>query len=468
LSPKFTSSSPIRRRADVTEPVRGGTRIAVTAGILTVPLVGLLLVLRQPSLDLRWEHHPAHFWLVLITAMLSAVLAYATGDAAGRRGDARLLYVSLAFLSSAGFLGLHALATPGVLLEKSNTGFLIATPVGVGIGSVFAALSTADFSGDSAVRHVRIGKLLRWVLLGFMVLWAVWSLASLPPLDRPPQFAERFPLLLAVPAVLLYAGSAVRYIQLWRRHPSLMLVAVPSAFILLAEAMVAIAFARNWHLSWWEWHVLLLLAFGLVALSAQNAWREERFAELYLPQTSAGNRDISVLFADLEGFTSFSETHEPDEVGRMLNEYFAAAVPAVVTPYGGDVDRIIGDALMVTFNKRGDQPDHAERAAGAGLALQKATLDLGKHHPDWPRFRVGINSGHVSVSLLGAEGGRTHTIVGDTVNIASRIEGTAPTGGVAIGPDTKALLPDAVTTPLGQLQLKGRQEPLDVYLLTSL
>ena len=468
MSPKFTSSSPIRRRADVTEPVRGGTRIAVTAGILTVPLVGLLLVLRQPSLDLRWEHHPAHFWLVLITAMLSAVLAYATGDAAGRRGDARLLYVSLAFLSSAGFLGLHALATPGVLLEKSNTGFLIATPVGVGIGSVFAALSTADFSGDSAVRHVRIGKLLRWVLLGFMVLWAVWSLASLPPLDRPPQFAERFPLLLAVPAVLLYAGSAVRYIQLWRRHPSLMLVAVPSAFILLAEAMVAIAFARNWHLSWWEWHVLLLLAFGLVALSAQNAWREERFAELYLPQTSAGNRDISVLFADLEGFTSFSETHEPDEVGRMLNEYFGAAVPAVVTPYGGDVDRIIGDALMVTFNKRGDQRDHAERAAGAGLALQKATLDLGKHHPDWPRFRVGINSGHVSVSLLGAEGGRTHTIVGDTVNIASRIEGTAPTGGVAIGPDTKALLPDAVTTPLGQLQLKGRQEPLDVYLLTSL
>ena len=458
----------MRRRADVTEPVRGGTRIAVTAGILTVPLVGLLLVLRQPSLDLRWEHHPAHFWLVLITAMLSAVLAYATGDAAGRRGDARLLYVSLAFLSSAGFLALHALATPGVLLEKSNTGFLIATPVGVGIGSVFAALSTADFSGDSAVRHVRIGKLLRWVLLGFMVLWAVWSLASLPPLDRPPQFAERFPLLLAVPAVLLYAGSAVRYIQLWRRHPSLMLVAVPSAFILLAEAMVAIAFARNWHLSWWEWHVLLLLAFGLVALSAQNAWREERFAELYLPQTSAGNRDISVLFADLEGFTSFSETHEPDEVGRMLNEYFGAAVPAVVTPYGGDVDRIIGDALMVTFNKRGDQRDHAERAAGAGLALQKATLDLGKHHPDWPRFRVGINSGHVSVSLLGAEGGRTHTIVGDTVNIASRIEGTAPTGGVAIGPDTKALLPDAVTTPLGQLQLKGRQEPLDVYLLTSL
>ena len=450
------------------ESTRSGTRIALTTVVLAVPLLGLFLLLWQPKLDLRWEHHPAHFWLVLITAVLSAILAYATGEAAGRRGDARLLYVSLAFLSSAGFLALHALATPGVLLAKSNTGFLIATPVGVALGSVFGALSTADFSGNSAVRHVRIGKRLRWALLVLMVGWAVWSLASLPPLNRPPQFAEGLPLLLAVPAVLLYGGSAVRYVQFWRRRPSLLLVAVPSAFILLAESMIAMAFARNWHLSWWEWHVLMLAAFALVALSAQTSWREERFAELYLPQTSAGSREISVLFADLQGFTAFSETHASDEVARMLNEYFAVAVPAVKSPYGGDVDRIIGDALMVTFNKRGDQPDHAERAAGAGLALQEATLRLAEQHPEWPQFRVGINSGQVSVSLLGAEGGRTHTIVGDTVNIASRIEGSAPTGGVAIGPDTKALLPDAVTTPLGELHLKGRQEPLEVHLLTSL
>jgi adenylate cyclase len=452
----------------VAQSTRPGTRIALTAIVLALPLLGLFLLLRQPQFDIRWEHHPAHFWLVLITAFLSALLAYATGEAAGRRGDARLLYVSLAFLSSAGFLALHALATPGVLLGKSNTGFLIATPVGVAIGSIFAALSTRDFSGDTAVRHVRIGKRLRWALLGLMILWAAWSVASLPPLNQPPQFAEGFPFWLAVPAVLLYGASAVRYVQLWRRHQSLMLLAVPSAFMLLAESMIAIAFARNWHLSWWEWHVLLLGAFGLVALSARSSWREERFAELYLPQTSAGNREISVLFADLEGFTGFSETHKPDEVARMLNEYFAAAVPAVVTPYGGDVDRIIGDALMVTFNKRGDQPDHAERAAGAGLALQRATSRLAEQHPEWPRFRAGINSGEVSVSLLGAAGGRTHTIVGDTVNVASRIESTAPTGGVAIGPETKAQLPYAVTTPLGQVQLKGRQEPLQVHLLIAL
>nr|CAA9331372.1 MAG: Adenylate cyclase [uncultured Nocardioidaceae bacterium] len=132
---------------------------------------------------------------------------------------------------------------------------------------------------------------------------------------------------------------------------------------------------------------------------------------------------------------------------------------------GGDVDRIIGDALMVTFNKRGDQPDHARRAAAAGLALQAATAAVSNAHPDWPRFRVGINSGPVRVSLLGTAGGRTHTIIGDTVNTASRIEGRAPAGGVAIGPVTKALLPDAATTPLGQLELKGKNHLIEAHLL---
>jgi adenylate cyclase len=459
---------PATHRTDVPRSARATTRIGLTATILAVPLLGLTLLLRRPALDLRWENHPAHFWLVLSTAVFAAILAYATAEAAVRRGDARLLYVSLTFLSSAGFLALHALATPGVLLGRSNVGFAIATPVGVGIGSVFAALSTRELSGDSAVRNVRVGERLRLALLGLMIVWGAWSLASLPPLNRPPQLAEGLPLWLAVPAVLLYAGSAVRYVKMWLRRPSVLLLAVPSAFILLAESMIAIAFARNWRLSWWEWHVLLLVAFGLVTLSARASWREERFAELYLPQTSAGSRDISVLFADLQGFTSFSESRPPDEVTKMLNEYFAVAVPAVKTLYAGEIDRIIGDALMVTFNKRGDQPDHAQRAAGAGLALQKATARLAEEHPDWPRFRVGINSGPVTVSLLGTEGGRTHTVVGDTVNIASRIEGAAPAGGVAIGPDTKALLPDAVTVPLGQMQLKGKREPLPVYLLTSL
>ncbi len=443
-------------------------RAAGVAVALALPLLGLGLLLVRPELDVRWEHHPAHFWLVLTTAALAAVLAYATGEAAVRRGDARVLHVSLAFLSSAGFLGLHALATPGVLLGQSNVGFAVATPVGIAVGALFAARSTADLSGERAVREVRVAKQLRLALLATMLLWAAVSLAELPPLNRPPTDAEGLPLALAAVAVLLYLGSAVRYLQLWWRHRSVMLLAVLAAFVLLAEAMVAIAFARNWQLSWWEWHVLLLAAFALVAWGARTSWHEERFADLYLADTSAGGREMSVLFADLQGFTSWSDRHLPEEVTQMLNAYFAVAVPAVVEPHGGDVDRIIGDALMVTFNRRGDQPDHAARAAGAALSLQRAVAQVARDHPDWPVFRVGVNSGPVSVSVLGTAGGRTHTIIGDTVNTASRIEGQAPAGGVAIGPGTKDLLPDAVTVPLGPLELKGKSEPVEAHLLLSL
>jgi len=152
----------------------------------------------------------------------------------------------------------------------------------------------------------------------------------------------------------------------------------------------------------------------------------------------------------------------------MLNAYFDVAIPPVVKEYGGDVDRIIGDALMVTFNKRGDQPDHAWRAAAAGLALQDATARVGAAHPHWPRFRVGINSGPVSVGLLGTDGGRTHTVIGDAVNVAARIEARAPAGAVAMGPGTKALLPGATTESLGLLELKGKAEPLEAFRLISL
>ena len=444
--------------------------IAATAVALLLPLIGLFLLIREPQLDVHWEHHPSHFWLVLITAALSAVLAHSTGVAALQRGDPRVLLVALAFLSSAGFLGLHALATPGVLLDTPNVGFVLATPVGIAIGSIFALLSSLQLSGNRLPEAMRWGRWLRAGLLVLMAWWAISSIARLPPLHGTavPESADGILTALAVPAVLLYGAAAARYLQLWWKRPSLMLLSMITAFVLLAEAMVALVFARNWALSWWEWHVLLLAAFGLVVAGVRVQWHEERFADLYLADTVSGRRELSVLFADLQGFTTFSENHEPGEVTAMLNAYFEVAVPPVVRRNGGDVDRIIGDALMVTFNKRGDQPDHAARAAAAGLALQEATAVVQAAHPDWPRFRVGINSGVASVSLLGTEGGRTHTVIGDTVNVASRIEGKAPGGGVAIGPGTKALLPEAVTESLGLLHLKGKAEPLEVYHLLAL
>ncbi|TDW93677.1 class 3 adenylate cyclase [Kribbella pratensis] len=438
--------------------------VGLTALVLLLPLVGLAMVLREPRLDVHWEHHPAHFWLVLLTAALSAVLAYTTGAAALRRGDARVLFVSLAFLSAAGFLGLHALATPKVLLDTPNAGFTLATPIGVALASAFAFLSSLTVSGIAWGRRLRVG------LLVLMALWAAASVLRIWPLHATsvPEVADGILTTLAVPTVVLYGVAAARYLRTWWTRPSLMLLSMIAAFVLLGEAMVALVFARNWALSWWEWHVLMLSAFVLVVAGVRIQWYEERFADLYQEDTVSGRRELSVLFADLQGFTSFSEQHDPSEVTAMLNTYFQVVVPQVVQRHGGDVDRIIGDALMVTFNKRGDQPDHARRAAEAGLALQEAAAVVQAAHTNWPRFRVGINSGIASVTLLGTEGGRTHTVIGDTVNVASRIEGKAPGGTVAIGPATKALLPEARTESLGLVSLKGKAEPVEVYRLLAL
>ena len=444
-------------------------RTAAVFALLALPLAGLALLVARPQLDAQWENHPAHFWLVLAAGALNAVLAYATGMTARRRRDARVFLVSLAFLSAAGFLGVHALATPGVLLAKPSPGFALATPIGLLVAAAFAAASSAALTDARAAGVMRAAPILQNGLLGLIAIWAVVSVASLPPLAGPgaPERASGPLVVLAAAGVALYGFAVVRYLSLAHRRASGMLLGMAAAFTLLAQAMIAVAFGRNWHATWWEWHLLMLIAFALVAWTAQRQWHEECFGDLYLDETTAGSREISVLFADLEGFTSFSERHDAREVSEMLNAYFEVAIPPVVEHHGGDVDRLIGDALMATFNRRGDQPDHAERAARAALVIQEATAAVAAEHPEWPRFRVGVNTGEALVGLLGTGGGRTHTAVGDTVNLAARIEGKAPVGGVALGPGTVERLSGAHTEPLGELAVKGKEEPVAVHRLLS-
>jgi adenylate cyclase len=450
-------------------PRHAGTPVWAVALALAIPIAGLVLLRVRTPLDIMWQHDPTHFWLVLGAATLSAITAYGTGTAASRRGDARVMFVSLAFLSAAGFLALHALATPHVLLTAPSVGFNLSTPVGLAIGALFAVSSTGNIDGDRALPAMRVALRLRVALVAFIVLWALVSLIRVPPFDRTGGREETTGalLVLGVVATLLYLWSAVTYLRLWRRRGGPLPLSMAAALVLLGEAMVAITVAPNWHLSWWEWHVLMLAAFVLVAWGAQQSWHEERYADIYLDETRSGSREMSILFADLKGFTSFSEHHEPSQVTAMLNAYFDVAIPAVVKRYGGVVDRIIGDALMVTFNRKGDQPDHAVRAARAGLAIQEETARVAAEHEGWPRFRVGINSGVVSMSVLGSVGGRTHTMIGDVVNVASRLEGQAPVGGVAVSADTLARLPGAVTEPLGALDLKGKEEPVEAFVLRS-
>jgi adenylate cyclase len=524
------------------------------ATLLALPLVGLGLLLARPELDMEWEHHPSHFWLVLVTAAVNVTLAYVTNIAAGRFRDARLVLVSLGFMASAGFLGLHALATPGVLVPDANAGFVIATPIGLLLASVFAALSVSPVGGPHAGVVLRRRSILLGGLLAFMAVWALLSLARLPPLDGPPPPKEGIgPLTaLTVVAVGLYAFAAWRYVQLYRSRGAVVALIVAVAFVLLAEAIVAIAVSRNWHFSWWEWHVLMLMAFASIALAARNEYRRSgslsaAFGGLYLEATLAqvdrwhagaiaavmtseqrgdstdriaatlrgegatsdevallveaarelrrldasfrpylpavvaqrirrgeetpgarlggDERDVSVLFADLAGFTTFSETRAPTEVITMLNDYWAVVVPVIDTA-GGTIEQFAGDGVMAIFNAGGDQPDHARRAARAGLAIVEAGSPLSRANPSWPVFRVGVNTGRAVLGNVGVAGRHSFAAIGDTTNVAARLMAAGAPGQVVVARSTWEALGDGRDgTALGPTAVKGKRIPVDAWIL---
>ena len=555
------------------------TTVATRSGIVSprsliwlfhigLPLAGLWLLLAQPQVDLVWEDHFWHFWLVLATAGINVVLAILIGEAAHRRADARLYLVSLSFLTAAGFLSLHALATPSIILTGPNAGFLLATPIGLVVAGGFALASAVDLTPSQAAAVLRLRPLLTGGVLVLLAAWQVVAILGVGILVRPLPIEYASPVLvaLALVGVVGYALTAILYYRLFRRRPSVVLLAVITAFILLAESMVAMASARTWHASWWEWHILMTLAFGFVAYSVDVQYRREGrvtslFRSISLEETvrrlrdeytaaldqlvasiedagetgrtaetglvaarlterfglSEGQADVlgqaaealaaerrevrklglfrrylspevasalladpsqanlggsttevTVLFADLRGFTAFSERSDPEAVVRLLNTYFGAVVP-VVLGAGGTVVQFIGDALMAIFNAPVRQPDHPLRAARAALALQAAVDGLAVGHPDWPRFRVGIATGPALVGNLGSDEVRSFSAIGDTVNLAARLQTWAEVGHVIVSATVAQRLGSMATLrPVGALELKGRTEAVDAYELVAL
>ena len=153
----------------------------------------------------------------------------------------------------------------------------------------------------------------------------------------------------------------------------------------------------------------------------------------------------------------------------MLNAYFERVVP-LMEESGGEVHQIVGDELMVVFGKDGDEPAHAEHAARAALLLQRAAEEVARGHDDWPRFRVGVNSGEVHAGLVGgARGHRKHGIVGDVVNLAARLESEAPVGGVLVGEETfRRLGGRATVEAMPPRHVKGKEQAVAAYLLHDL
>jgi adenylate cyclase len=233
------------------------------------------------------------------------------------------------------------------------------------------------------------------------------------------------------------------------------------------------------------------LAFGLFTVQAQWLERREREATIGIfgrfldPRVVAGlvetgelSRDqkpqakqITILFSDIRGFTTLSETRTPEAVVALLNDYFTRQVD-VVFRHGGTLDKFIGDAIMAFWNAPGDVPDHADRGVAAALEmcrqLDEFRAELLKTEPDLGDFDVGIglHTGPAVVGFLGSDTRMEYTAIGDTVNLGSRIEGT--TKGVArvlVSESTRAACDPAKFRfeHRGQFHVKGREQPVDLY-----
>ena len=145
----------------------------------------------------------------------------------------------------------------------------------------------------------------------------------------------------------------------------------------------------------------------------------------------------------------------------MLNDAFGVAVPAVFAE-GGTVVQFMGDALMAVFNAPIRQADHALRACRAGLALQQAMGGGGADGT--PRFRVGINTGPALVGNVGSAEMHNFLAIGDTTNVAARLQLFAPPGSVVVGEKTYDLVRDTIDArPLGMPDLKGKSVPTEVF-----
>jgi adenylate cyclase len=181
-------------------------------------------------------------------------------------------------------------------------------------------------------------------------------------------------------------------------------------------------------------------------------------------------REVSVLFADISGFTSMAETMSPSAVALLLNDYLSRMTD-VIFKHEGTLDKYIGDAIMAVFGAPLDMPDHAQRAIRTALEMQERLAEWNAERKEGPAFRIriGINSGKAVAGEIGSVNKKEYTVLGDTVNTASRLESAvARPGSVVVGQQTYALVEGRFEFhPLGSFSLKGKQKEVLAYEVVS-
>ena len=171
-------------------------------------------------------------------------------------------------------------------------------------------------------------------------------------------------------------------------------------------------------------------------------------------------RLVTVLFADLVGFTGRAENSDPEAVRELQRAYFAEVTREVVR-FGGTLEKYIGDAAMAIFGAPQAHDDDAERALRSALEIRKALSEL----DGALEVRIGVNTGEVVGGTAGPQEG-DYTVSGDAVNVAARLQQTAAPGEILVGGMTRRLSSDAFAfAPLDEMALKGRTEPIEAWRL---
>lgn len=185
-------------------------------------------------------------------------------------------------------------------------------------------------------------------------------------------------------------------------------------------------------------------------------------------QLGGEEREMTIMFTDLRNFTGLSEQRSPVEVLSLLNEYLTQ-MTKVIDKYGGVVDKYIGDAIMALFGAPLELPDHAYKAVHCAIEMAQTMEKLNQDFRErgWPELEmgIGINSGNVVVGNMGSKDRLNYTVIGDNVNLASRLESATKDYKVPIivSEATRTLTPGLSYQKLDHITVKGKQEAVTIY-----
>ena len=180
------------------------------------------------------------------------------------------------------------------------------------------------------------------------------------------------------------------------------------------------------------------------------------------------SEELTVLFSDIVGFTSISESLEPKELSQFINDYLTS-MSMVIRNNRGTLDKYIGDAIMAFWGAPVEDPEHARQGVISAMAMQ---TELDKVRAQmlargWPDIRigVGVNSGNMRVGDMGSKLRKAYTVMGDAVNLSSRLEGLTRVYGVGIlvGPNTRQIVKDVVFREIDRVKVKGKDEPVEIF-----